>query len=132
MSNIRYVRYKLGGQYPGIFTELNWSINDLLKCIKNILALVQFIFEHLKGSPLYAIVMTGFSFSFSTSTPTDKSKKILLTVTENRLRKKISCTRLDFGEMLLPEQNGQSRACSIAFYYMASSASGQYAANSVF
>ena len=62
MSNIRYVRYKLGGQYPGISTELNWSIKDLFKCIKNILALAQFIFEHLKGSPLYAIVMTGCSF----------------------------------------------------------------------
>ena len=33
---------------------------------------------------------------------------------ENILRNKFSCTCLDFGEMLLQEQNGQSQVSSVA------------------
>ena len=53
-------------------------------------------------------------FSFSSSIQTEKSQKIFLRARKIFCEQKLSCTRLDFGEMLLREQNGQSQAGSIA------------------
>ena len=53
-------------------------------------------------------------FSFTSSTPTEKSQKIFLLFRKIFWERKISFTRLEFGAILLREQNGQSRPGSIA------------------
>ena len=52
-------------------------------------------------------------FSFSSFIPTEKSQKIFLLPRKMFCERKLSCTRMDFREILLREQKGQSRAGSI-------------------
>ena len=88
------------GQYPSTFTELAWSIKDLLYTIKSTekMTFVHIYFRALKRKPVARKSDNAFRLS-----------RFLVSS-----RKKLSCTRLDFGEMLLREQNVQSRAGSIA------------------
>ena len=58
---------------------------------------------------VHALGFLVFSFH-----PDRKITENLFTVTENVCERKFSCTRLDFGEILFREQNGQSRADSVA------------------
>ena len=56
----------------------------------------------------------AFRFSlFSSSVLTEKSQKIFLLSRKIFCERKLLCTCLNFGEMLLREQNGQSRAGSV-------------------
>ena len=78
-------------------------------------------FEHYKESQLCAKVMARFCFDvFQFNRDREITENLspvtenLFTVTGNILRKKLSCTHLYFGANLLREQNGQSRAGSIA------------------
>ena len=52
------------GQYPAILTELAWSIKDLLYGIKSTekMTFLLVYFRALKGSQLYAKVITHFGF----------------------------------------------------------------------
>lgn len=59
---------------------------------------------------LFSFSLTRSNFSFSSSFQTEKSQKIFC-------ERKLSCTHLDFGEVFLREQNGQSRASSVASSY---------------
>ena len=68
---------------------------------------------HLSVS-LFSLSLTLLVFSFSSSIPTEKSQKIFLLSWKTICERKLSCTRLDFGEILLREQNGQSRVGFIA------------------
>ena len=52
-------------------------------------------------------------YPFSSSIPTEKSQKIFLLSREIFCERKLSCTRLDFGEILLREQDGQPQAGSL-------------------
>ena len=107
------------GQYPAILTELAWSIKDLLYGIKNTekMILVLVYFRALKRKPvvicksdvLFSFSLTLSVSSFSSSIPTEKSQKIFLLPRKIFCKRKLSC----FGEILLREQNGQSRAGSI-------------------
>ena len=113
------------GQYQAILTELAWSIKDLLYGIKNTekMIFVLVYFRALKRKPvicksdvlfsLFSFSLTLSVFSFSSSIPTEKSQKIFLLPRKIFCKRKLSCTRLDFDEILLREQNGQSRAGSI-------------------
>ena len=74
------------------------------KCILETHLFVFFVF----------IVVDAFGFSFSSSIPREKSQEILLLSWKTTCERKLPCTRLDFGEVLLREQNGQSRGGSIA------------------
>ena len=107
------------GQYPAILTELAWSIKDLLYGIKStekmIFELVYF--RALKRKPVICKSENAFRFSrflVQINMYADKSQKIFLLSQKILWERKLSCTRLDFGEILLREQNGQSPAGSIA------------------
>ena len=112
-------------QYPAILTELAWPIKDLLYGIKNtskrIFVLVYF--RALKRKPvicksdvlfsLFSFSLTLLVFSFSNSIPTEKSQKTFLLPRKIFCKRKLSCTRLDFGEILLRDQNRRSQAGNI-------------------
>ena len=66
---------------------------------------------------LLSFSLTLLVFAFSSSIRIEKSRKIFLLSRKIFLERKLSCTYLDFGEILLREQNGQSRAESIAPSY---------------
>ena len=90
-------------------TKLTWSIKDLLYGIKNTekMIVVLVYFRVLKRKPvIMAKVMFCFSFSlmlsdfsFSSSNPTEKSQKVFLLPRTIFCKRKLSCTRLDFGEI---------------------------------
>ena len=103
------------GQYPVILTELAWSIKELLYGIKSTekIMFVHVYFRALKRKP-YAKVITHFGFLVFYFHPDREITENLLLSRKIFCERKLSCTRLDFGEMLLWEQNGQSRAGSIA------------------
>ena len=63
---------------------------------------------------LFSFSLTLPVFSFSSSIPKEKSQRIFSLSRKVFCERKLSCTRLDVGEILLWEQNGQSRAGSIA------------------
>jgi len=79
------------GQYPVIFTELAWSIKDLLygtkKHWKNYLRTCLFSSTEKEASYLQKCWRVSI-FSFSSSIPTEKSQKILLSSRKIFLRKK--------------------------------------------
>ena len=79
------------GQYPAIFTELAWSIKDLLygtkKRWKNYLRTCLFSSTEKESSYLQKCWRVSI-FSFSSSIPTEKSQKILLSSRKIFLRKK--------------------------------------------
>ena len=104
------------GQYPAILTEQAWSIKDSLYGIKSTekMTFVLVYFRAPKRKPVICKSDNAFSvFSFSSSIRTEKPQKIFLLSREIFCERKLSCTRLNFGEMLSREQNGQSRAGSI-------------------
>ena len=100
------------GQYPAILTELAWSIKDLLYGIK-ITEKMIFVLVHfraLKRKPVVCKSDNVFRFSRFLVPSRQKNQKIFLQSRKIFCERKLSCTRLDFGEMLFREQNGQSRA----------------------
>ena len=101
------------GQYAAILTKLAWSIKDLSYGIKSKekMIFVLVYFRALRRKPVICKIYNPLRFS--RSIPTEKSQKIFLLSRKIFCERKVSCTRLDFGEMLLREQNGQSRAGSI-------------------
>ena len=98
------------GQYPAILTELAWSIKDLLYGIESTekMIFVLVYFRAVKRKPV--ICKSDTAFRFSSSLPTEISQKIFLMCRKIFCERKLSCIRLDFGEILLRERNGQSRA----------------------
>ena len=88
------------GQYPAILTELAWSIKDLLYGIKSTekMIFVLVYFRALKRKPV--IYKSDNAFRFSSSIPTNRSQKILLLSRKVFCERKVSCTRLNFGEIL--------------------------------
>ena len=101
-------------QYPAILAELAWSIKDLLYGTKNtekiIFELVYF--PALKRKSI--ICKIDGTSRFSRFLVPSRQRKSFLQSRKIFCERKLSCTRLDFGEMLLREQNGQCRAGSIA------------------
>ena len=103
--------------------EANISSHLDRTSLVNKIILVLDYFRALKRKPvickcdvlfsLFSFSLTLSVFSFSSSIPTEKSQKIFLLPRKIFCKRKLSCTRLDFGEILLREQNGQSRAGSI-------------------
>ena len=104
----------------------SWSIKDLLYGIKNTkkndLRTCLFSSTEKEASYMqkwcfvffqFSFSMTPSVFSFSSSIPTEKSQKIFLMPRKTFCKRKLSRTRLDFGEILLRKQNGQSRASNI-------------------
>ena len=104
-------------QYPAIMTELAWSIKDLLYGIKSTEKMIFILvyFRALKREPVICKSDNAFRFSrFLVPSRQTNNRKIFLLSRKIFCGRKLSCTRLDFGEMLLREQNGQSREGSIA------------------
>lgn len=103
------------GQYPAVLTELTWSIKDLYG-IKNTKKMISILFRALERKPvicksgvlfcLFSFSLTLSIFSFSSSILTEKSQKIFLLPRKIFCKTKLSCNRLDFGEILLREKTG--------------------------
>ena len=105
------------GQCLAMLTELAWSIKDLLYGIKSTerMIFVLVYFRVLKRKPVICKSDNAFQFSrFLVPSLQRNHRKIFLLSRKIFCGRKLSCTRLDFAEMLLREQNGQSRAGSIA------------------
>ena len=105
------------GQYPAILTELAWSIKGLLYGINSTekMIFVLVCFRALKRKPVIHRSDDAFRFScFLVPSRQINHRKSFFLSRKIFCERKLSCTRLDFGETLLREQNGQSRAGSIA------------------
>ena len=105
------------GQYPAILTELAWSIKELLYGIKSTekMIFILLYFRALKRKPVICKSDNTFRFShFLLPSWQRNHRKIFLLSWKILCRRKLSCTHLDFGKMLLWEQNGQSQVGSIA------------------
>ena len=101
-----------------ILTELAWSIKDLLYGIKNTEKMIFILvyFRALKRKPvtcksdvlfsLFSFSLTLSVFSFSSFIPTEKSRKIFLLSRKIFCKRKLSCTRLDFGETYCGNKTG--------------------------
>ena len=99
------------GQYLAILTELAWSIKDLSYGIKSTekMIFVLVYFRALKRKPVICKSDNAFRFSrFLVPSRQRNHRKIFLLTRKIFCGRKLSCTRLDFGEMLLREENGQS------------------------
>ena len=105
------------GQYPAILTELALSIKDLLYGIKSTEKII-FVFVYFGALKRKAVIRRSddtLRFSrFLVPSPQINHRKSFFLSRKIFCERKLSCIRLDFGETLLREQNGQSRAGSIA------------------
>ena len=91
------------GQYPAILTELAWSIKDLLYGIKSTekMIFVLVYFRALKRKPVICKTDNPFRFSrFLVPSRQRNHRKIFLQSRKIFCKRKLSCTRLNFGEIL--------------------------------
>ena len=106
------------GQYAVLLTEPACSVNNLLYGLPSLhvascfyICICRFLLQNVFLEliilfSLFSFSLTLLAFSLPNSIQTEKSQKIF-TVMENIFyERKLSCTRLDLGEILLRERRG--------------------------